>query len=68
MSQLQHLPNWAHWMAKDEDGQCWVYEAEPHQHHCGWYENEVGRVAKVSCLPELRELHWQDSLTQLKVS
>lgn len=39
----KELPSWAVWLAQDADGSWWAYEAEPHQHHCGWYENEVGR-------------------------
>ena len=42
---LQHLtlPDWVHWLAQDADGRWWGFEAEPHPHHQGWYENEVGR-------------------------
>lgn len=37
------LPEWVAWLAQDADGIWWAYEAEPNQHDCGWYENEVGR-------------------------
>ena len=38
------LPDWAEWIAQDEDGTWWAYEAHPNQQHHGWYENEVGRI------------------------
>ena len=37
------LPNWARWVAQDQDGVWWAYEVEPLQFHKGWYENEVGK-------------------------
>jgi len=37
------LPNWARWVAQDQDGIWWAYEVEPLQFHKGWYENEVGK-------------------------
>ncbi|HEX8978686.1 MAG TPA: hypothetical protein VF811_03155 [Parasulfuritortus sp.] len=43
----ENLPAWAAWLAQDADGAWWCYEAEPNQHDTGWYENEVGRIAKV---------------------
>jgi hypothetical protein len=44
---LENLPGWALWLAQDADGAWWAYEAEPHQHDSGWYENEVGRCARL---------------------
>ncbi len=41
--QTLDLPAWVHWLAQDADGRWWGYEVEPHQHHQGWYENELGR-------------------------
>lgn len=41
------LPDWADWLAQDEDGTWWAYEAEPNQQHNGWYENEVGRLRRL---------------------
>lgn len=41
------IPAWAEWIAQDEDGAWWAYEAEPNQQHNGWYENEVGRIHKL---------------------
>jgi len=42
------LPAWVSWLAQDADGQWWGYEVEPHQHHKGWYENELGRNIKTT--------------------
>lgn len=41
------VPPWARWLAQDEDGTWWAYEAEPNQQDRGWYENEVGRIARL---------------------
>lgn len=41
------VPDWAEWLAQDEDGTWWAYEAEPNQQHNGWYENEVGRIQRL---------------------
>ena len=49
----------------DEDGVWWCYEAEPHQHDKGWYENEVGRSQKI-ITDSLHKLPWRDSLKKLK--
>ena len=54
------IPDWARWLAQDADGTWWAYEAEPHQHHQGWYENEVGRSLKLNTEPANH--HWQSSL------
>jgi len=45
--QKLNYPDWANWIAQDQDGTWWVYEVEPLQHHKGWYENEVGRSRKI---------------------
>lgn len=42
-----NFPAWANWIAQDADGTWWAYEAEPNQHDHGWYENEVGRSARL---------------------
>ena len=42
------LPDWVNYLAQDEDGQWWAYEAEPNQSHNGWYENEVGRILRLN--------------------
>ena len=44
---LDKLPEWASWLAQDADGTWWVYEVEPNKQHNGWYENEVGRIARL---------------------
>lgn len=40
--QSKNLPEWANWVAQDQDGTWWLYEVEPNQHSKGWYENEIG--------------------------
>jgi len=57
------LPQWARWIAMDEDGSCWCYEAEPHQHDSGWYENEVGRVGRLNW--RIENLSWKSSLQKV---
>ncbi|MBN8779245.1 hypothetical protein [Thiobacillus sp.] len=41
------VPAWAAWLAQDADGVWWAYEAEPNKQDKGWYENEVGRIARL---------------------
>ena len=61
---MKKLPEWAQWIARDADGSWWAYEAEPHLHDNGWYENEIGQIQK---LPHLNfDVQWQDSLTSTK--
>lgn len=60
---LPQPPSWARWLAQDADGSWWAYEAEPHQHDTGWYENEVGRCVSLgqsSAGPD-----WRESLARL---
>lgn len=47
MKQRMTYPVWVNWLAQDADGAWWGYEAEPHQHDSGWYENEIGRYIKL---------------------
>ena len=47
----------------DEDERWWCYEAEPHQHDRGWYENEVGRSKRISGQKQCA--HWKTSLQRL---
>ncbi|NHZ69928.1 MAG: hypothetical protein GWP20_01705, partial [Thermotogales bacterium] len=52
-----HLPAWVFWLAQDEGGAWWGYEAEPLQFHNGWYENEVGRrLLGLFASPEQRDV------------
>ncbi len=46
----------------DADGAWWCYEAEPHRHDRGWYENEVGRSQRIERLPVD---DWEASLERL---
>jgi len=54
------IPDWIRWLAQDADGTWWGYEMEPHQHHQGWYENELGRCHRIK--KDLPNLDWQHSL------
>ncbi|MDJ0834539.1 MAG: hypothetical protein QNJ69_13530 [Gammaproteobacteria bacterium] len=62
--QRKELPDWARWVAMDADGQWWCYQAEPHRHDRGWYENEVGQVARVGYI-DSTDIDWRDSLLRL---
>ena len=44
---LTELPEWVCWVAQDESGCWWGFEAEPNQGHNFWYENEVGRCIRL---------------------
>jgi len=58
------LPDWTTWIAQDEDGTWWAYEAEPNQQHNGWYENEVGRIQRL--LKTRPPEDWREALFPLK--
>ena len=61
------FPNWARWIAQDQDGIWWAYEVEPLQYHKGWYENEVGRNFRLAdnFKPEVSYDDWKDSLFRI---
>ena len=44
----EDLPDWAAYIAQDADGTWWAYEAHPNENDTGWYENEVGRIKRLS--------------------
>ncbi len=46
-----HIPAWVRWLAQDASGDWWGYEAEPHEHEHGWYENEVGHCIRLKHAP-----------------
>lgn len=58
------IPGWARWIAMDENGSWWCYEAEPHQHDRGWYENEVGTSQQID-RPAVKPPDWRESLQKL---
>ena len=60
------LPAWARWLAQDEDGVWWAYEAEPNQQHNGWYENEVGRIRRLT--RDARPDDWRTCLIRIDAS
>ena len=43
-----NIPDWAEFVAQDADGTWWAYEAHPNENDTGWYENEVGRIKRLS--------------------
>lgn len=57
------FPTWAKYIAQDPDGSWWAYEAEPHIHDNGWYENEIGRVTKFKS--ELPNAQWASTLRKV---
>ena len=58
-----NLPAWVNWLAQDADGTWWGFEVEPHQHHQGWYENEIGRCVRIT--KETANPDWSLTLTRL---
>jgi hypothetical protein len=56
------VPEWARWLAQDADGTWWAYEAEPNQQDHGWYENEVGRIARLAKAEPSAD--WEATLTR----
>ena len=54
------IPNWVKWLAQDANGNWWGYEAEPHEHDHGWYENESGRCIQLLHAPANPK--WRDTL------
>lgn len=61
---MKHIPDWTRWLAMDSDGNWWCYEAEPHQHDNGWYENEVGRVSRYQGV-QADAAGWRNSLRRV---
>lgn len=61
---LAAIPDWAEWIAQDEDGTWWAYEALPNQQHHGWYENEVGRIQRLGQTAAPPD--WQATLRRVK--
>lgn len=57
------VPSWAEWIAQDEDGAWWAYEAEPNQQPHGWYENEVGRIECLALGPPPAD--WRECLIRV---
>ena len=49
----------------DADGSWWYFEAEPHRHDHGWYENEIGRYQPVDAAYAPDAKDWKDSLSLL---
>jgi hypothetical protein len=59
------FPEWAEFVAQDEDGTWSAYEAQhPNKHDHGWYENEVGRYQRLK--KQAPNPEWERALIQLK--
>jgi len=44
---FSEIPAWVCWIAQDADGVWWGYQVEPNLSHNSWYENEVGKCARL---------------------
>lgn len=63
--------DWSHvhpdykWMAKDEDGEMWLYEVEPSLAVSGWVAGYLGGM-QAMCFASAKpgSCHWRDSLVQ----
>ena len=58
------IPQWVNWLAQDADGAWWGFEVEPHQHHAGWYENELGRCVRIR--QDIPNPDWALTLTRYR--
>jgi len=58
------FPDWMCWIAQDADGVWWGYEVEPNLSHLSWYENEVGKSARLG--KKAHYLDWKLTLKQVK--
>ena len=61
---LSDLPAWVRWIAQDRDGGWWGFEHEPNEGDYGWYENEVGRVLRLTAGD--RNDAWRMTLRKLR--
>jgi hypothetical protein len=59
----EKIPDWVRWLAQDESGIWWGFEAEPNQGHNFWYENEVGRCVRLQA--EQVNSNWRSSLKRI---
>jgi len=59
---LDKVADWVAWLAQDEDGTWWGYEAEPNKQDHGWYENEVGRIVRLGKTAPPAD--WEATLTR----
>ena len=61
---MNTIPHWVNWLAQDADGAWWGFEVEPHQHHAGWYENELGRCIRIR--QDVPNADWALTLTRYR--
>jgi hypothetical protein len=58
------IPSWVRWVAQDRNGAWWGFEHEPNEADSFWYENEVGRYARLG--HDAPNPAWRDSLRRLR--
>ena len=59
MSILDELPDWAKWLARDEDGDLWAYEYTPYKDWKSWFASgEFCRVTMTSRMFD--QIKWTD--------
>ena len=64
MIDFNEIPGWVCWIAQDADGAWWGYEVEPNLSHHSWYENEVGKCARLG--KGVRNSDWKSTLKRVK--
>ena len=58
-----NMPGWVRWIAQDSTGAWWGYSVEPLRNNSGWYENEVGRFARLGATAPS---DWQNYLERVR--
>ena len=60
MSILDELPSWAKWLARDKDGELWVYEYTPCKYRKAWFAS--GDCCKVTMDSRMfDQIKWTDN-------
>jgi hypothetical protein len=54
-----NAPEWANWLVRDEDGESWFFESEPHTENSEWRASD-GKVTRASSLCQY-EREWNQS-------
>ena len=63
MKPSEDIPDWIRWIAQDSSGVWWGYSVEPLRNDTGWYENEIGRFARLGATAPS---DWQNSLERVR--
>lgn len=59
----EDAPEWAQWLAMDQDGEWYWFEHRPHSENYTWQSNS-GRLVQDGYLPSCRDLDWRETLEQ----